>query len=116
MPVADAHELSEKLTNHSWCLCNGFLFNNHLFLNDAFSEDGAQEYAVYRILNDRRVDGIGDVLAIQTESITFSWIEDGEEAIKYINDATTPDHTTYGEETIRRIDLFTKHERCHHCA
>ncbi len=64
--VSDVAALAESLTEHSWTLCTAFRLIAApdavplLFLNDAFSEDGAQEYAVIR--NGRQV-----------ESITFSW-------------------------------------------
>ena len=47
-PVETPEELAEKLTEHSWCICTGFEIQGYLFLNDATSEDGAQEYAVVR--------------------------------------------------------------------
>jgi hypothetical protein len=46
--IATAEELADKLTNYSWCGCNGFRFNGLLLLNDSFSGDGAQEYAIVR--------------------------------------------------------------------
>lgn len=47
--VATLEELAPKLREHSWCLCSGFRYKDLLFLNDAFSPDGAQEYAVVRL-------------------------------------------------------------------
>ena len=58
--------MAETLTQHTWTLCTAFTLAVDpsapvlLFLNDSFSADGAQEYAVLR-------DGR------QIESITFSW-------------------------------------------
>ena len=63
--------LAENLTQHTWTLCTAFKLVTApdaeplLFLNDSFSENGAQEYAVIR-------DGR------QIESITFSWCSQGE--------------------------------------
>ncbi len=64
--VTDIASLAESLTQQTWTLCTAFklvvspdtppLF----FLNDSFSENSAQEYAVIR--GGRQV-----------ESITFSW-------------------------------------------
>lgn len=65
--VADETSLDDlvaKLTRNSWCLCNGFRIGGLLILNDAFSEDGAQEFAVIR-----ESDGA------QLESLTVSWME-----------------------------------------
>ena len=77
-------ELAPKLTNSSWCLCSGFLAEGLLLLNDAFSEDGAQEFAVFRCpftlaeleAEPRTLD--------QIESLTCSWMkEDGLRATLY---------------------------------
>lgn len=57
-------DLVAKLLRNSWCLCTGFRIGGLLLLNDAFSEDGAQEYAVIR-----ESDGA------QLESLTVSWME-----------------------------------------
>jgi len=54
-------ELADKLLNYGWTLCTGFEYGGYLFLNDATSEDGAQEYAVIK-------DGF------QIESWTCSWM------------------------------------------
>lgn len=56
-------EFSALLVRNSWCLCNGFRFRHLLLLNDSFSEDGAQEFAVF----DTRS---GD----QVDSLTVSWM------------------------------------------
>jgi hypothetical protein len=63
--VASAAELAEKLTQHSWCGCNGFRLGAFLYLNDAFSENGAQEFAVVRESDGAQVD-----------SVTFSWCKE----------------------------------------
>lgn len=59
--VETLDELARLLTEHTWTACTGFKHAGWLFLNDAFSGDGAQEYAVVR---DER----------QYESVTFSWM------------------------------------------
>ena len=59
-------ELTTKLTDGgTYCLCAGFRLANTrlLFLNDSFSEDGAQEYAVF-----------DELTGAQIESITASWM------------------------------------------
>ena len=63
--VQSVGELVENLTEHTWTLCTGFSLGEFLFLNDSFSEDGAQEYAMVR-------DGR------QIESLTFSWMSRAE--------------------------------------
>ena len=58
--IASAEELVAKISSCTWTLCTGFDLQGYLFLNDSFSEDSAQEYAV---IKDSR----------QVENITFSW-------------------------------------------
>lgn len=55
-------ELAYDLINHTWCSCNGFSIGDLVFLNDSFSADGAQEYAVFR--GNRQI-----------ESLTVSWMK-----------------------------------------
>jgi hypothetical protein len=59
--VDNLDELVEKLTDRTWTLCTCFDYQGLLLANDSFSEDGAQEYAVYK-------DGR------QIESLTVSWM------------------------------------------
>src|SRR6266446_7026540 len=59
--VIEAEELTEKLTQHTWTLCACFEYQKLLLANDSFSEDGAQEYAVYH--EGREI-----------ESLTVSWM------------------------------------------
>lgn len=60
--VASLLELAQKLAGGAtWCSCNGFTCNTLTLLNDSFSADGAQEYAVIR--NGRQI-----------ESLTCSWM------------------------------------------
>jgi hypothetical protein len=61
--IFEITDLAYKLTNITWTLCTGFEFQGYLFLNDSFSENGAQEYAVIKISE-----------MIQVESYTFSWM------------------------------------------
>lgn len=63
----DIDVLARELTEMTWCLCNGFKFKGVWFLNDAGSEDGAQEYAAI-------IKG-PDGFYYQVESITFSWVD-----------------------------------------
>jgi hypothetical protein len=59
--IGSLDELVEKLTDRTWTLCTCFAYQGLLLANDSFSEDGAQEYAVYK-------DGR------QIESLTVSWM------------------------------------------
>lgn len=80
-PVATAAELAQKLTQTTWCTCQGFRLNDWLFLNDSFGA-GAQEYAIVR-------DGY------QYESVTFSWMTEAQ-ALEWIEDwlarSSPPEH------------------------
>ena len=99
--VYTAVDLAEKLTDHTWTLCTGFRLGDLLFLNDSFSEDTAQEYAVIR---DNR----------QIETITFSWIKQ-ERALELIQWLT--DGITYGmEEELTPIIDRSSNNRCPLCA
>ncbi len=74
--VTNIASLSETLTQYTWTLCTAFKLVTApdaeplLFLNDSFSENGAQEYAVIR--SGREIN-----------SITFSWCSEAE-AYNYI--------------------------------
>lgn len=95
-------KLAHVLTQYSWCLCNAFQLDHLIFFNDAFSEDGAQEFAVFDVNTKRQI-----------ESLTVSWMT--EEKL---------------EETIKKMLLggygegweadFPHHPHpegsCHHCA
>ena len=59
--VSSMEELTEKLTQHIWTLCTCFEYRGLLLANDSFTEDSAQEYAVYKE-------------ARQVESLTVSWM------------------------------------------
>jgi len=61
--IETAVELAEQLTGaYAWTLCTGFELHGLLFLNDSFTEDSLQEYAVIRA-------------GRQVESVTFSWCD-----------------------------------------
>ncbi len=104
--VATPEELAHKLTHYTWCGCNGFRLSSPgqelLFLNDAFSADGAQEYAVVR---DKR----------QIESITFSWCSQAE-ALTFIQQLQA---RTLGDDygpCAPIIESPAVHGRCGLCA
>lgn len=59
--IENLDELVTKLIEQTWTLCTGFVHQGLLLLNDSFSENGAQEYAVYK--EDRQID-----------SLTVSWM------------------------------------------
>src|ERR1043166_2816880 len=59
--IASIEELVRQLTQYTCTLCTCFVYQGLLLANDSFSEDGAQEYAVYK-------EGR------QIESLTVSWM------------------------------------------
>lgn len=105
-PITDPAELAAKLTGTTWTLCTGFKHADHYFLNDSFSENGAQEYAIFRETANPKI-------LQQIESITFSWCstEEAEDFIKEIA-AGKYDHDNYGSiETIQ----IEQHKPCYLC-
>ena len=105
--VADASDvatLADKLTQYSWCLCNGFRLGGYLFLNDSLSEDGAAEFAIVR-----EADGT------QVESVTFGWMSpgDAEALIRRVLAGELSEE--YGRVPPSRWEPADEHDRCHHC-
>jgi hypothetical protein len=66
--IDDVDELVAKFSM-TWTRCTGFRIHGYLWLNDSFSEDGAQEYAVFKPV----WEGGEQVGWDQIESITVSW-------------------------------------------
>ncbi len=98
--IETKEELADKLVNYTWCGCNGWLYGDMAFLNDSFSSDGAQEYAVFRN-------------GVQIESITFSWCSVAE-AIRHIANL----EEGQGMDMGGTLPLIVPNEghRCHLCA
>ena len=98
--------LAEKLTQHSWCGCNGFRLRGYLFLNDSTSPDGAQEFAVVRESDMRQI-----------ESITFSWCNQ-DKAREYIERSIAGEFDDVMNSPVDRntIQSPEAHGRCCHCA
>jgi len=70
-PVATAQDLANKLTDMTWTCCTGFRHNRFLWLNDATSANGAQEYAVVWLADGQ--SDFGQLCGTQVESVTFGW-------------------------------------------
>ena len=116
--VDDPQELARMLTEHAWCLCTGFQIAGYLFLNDATSEDGAQEYAVvkritrggettYAPRSSRDVtagDAVDGYLYVSTD---FPWpadpIKEGRLPDSWVgpDDATLPNKVKYLPKRVR---------------
>jgi hypothetical protein len=60
--VLDIKTLANQLFHYTWTGCTGYRLDDYLLLNDSFSPDGAQEFAVCRI---------SDGKSIQVETITI---------------------------------------------
>lgn len=100
----DPAELAKKLTQYTWCGCNGFRLGDYLFLNDSTSPDGAQEYGV-----------IHEPTMQQVESITFSWCSE-ERGLKYIREVLAGECEPYTEPLDLTIQTPEVHDRCALCA
>jgi len=109
--VGSAEELARKLTQQGWTLCCGFEIGKYLFLNNAFSEDGAQEYAVVR-----KPVQPGEPY-LQVESITMSWASEAN-ALAYIQQALAGemDKNDFATPVEPRLETPEQHRRCHLCA
>jgi hypothetical protein len=98
-------EVAVKLTETTWCPCNGFKVQKLILLNDATSPDGAQEYAVFHESDPE----------LQIESLTVSWFESAERlaaTLQRLND----DPTTGVAMGHYRILTHARLETCRHCA
>ena len=85
--IESVEELAKAVTESVWTLCTGFELGGHLFLNDSFTEDSAQEYAVVK-------DGR------QVESITFGWC-DRDRAAQHIRDILAGQQVDMGSASPR---------------
>lgn len=107
--VLSAESLASKLSSHIWCCCTAFRIGCYYWLNDATSADGAQEYAVLRLVNGRTF--------VQIESITFSWC-DPETTLLFIRRSLAGefDSTDLCRLVRPYIETPAEHGRCQHCA
>ena len=109
-PADSAEDLARKLTEMTWTGCTAFSLGEYLWLNDATSPDGAQEYAVLKRL------GPHDTLH-QIESITFSWCS-YDRALAHIERTLRgdDDHNDFAREVSPILETPEEHGRCHLCA
>ena len=109
-PVGSAEELAEKITQHSWTLCTGFQIDGYLFLNDATSEDGAQEYAVVKCPANP-----GEPYR-QVESLTMSWCTQ-EKALESIRRTLAGEFDEAGcaASVEPKLETPAVHGHCHLC-
>jgi len=107
-PAESAEWLAERLTQYTYCGCNGFRLGEYLFVNDATCADGAQEYGVLRLAGDHYV---------QIESLTFSWMTETQ-ALDIIQRVLAGefDAEQYGLVDARQLESPQDHGRCPLCA
>jgi len=109
-PVDSADDLARNLTETTWTCCTASELGGYLWLNDATSADGGQEYAVLRKTgpNGR---------PLQVESITFSWC-DYATALEYIQRTLRgeDDANDFAREVSPVLRAPAEHGRCCHCA
>jgi hypothetical protein len=108
--AASAEDLARKLTEITWTCCTAFELGGYLWLNDATSPDGGQEYSVLKRF------GPGG-RPLQVESITFSWC-DHATALEYIQRTLRgeDDENSFAREVEPHLQKPAEHGRCHHCA
>ena len=108
--VRSAEELARKLTEITWTCCTAFELGGYLWLNDATSPDGGQEYAAVKKAgpNGR---------PLQVESITFSWC-DYPTALDYVQRTLRggDEGSDFAREVSPALQTPEEHGRCCHCA
>ena len=109
--VDTPEELAQQLADVTWVCCAGFEIGNYLFLNDATSGDGAQEYAVVK------KPSIEGEPYIQIESVTASWMT-AERLLEFIcrTLAGDNDEVEWKMPVTPSIETHVQHGRCHLCA
>ncbi len=111
--IATPEELAEKLSECTWCCCQGFAIADYLLLNDATCADGAQEYAVVK----RIPQGDGTFAYRQIESITASWMNE-ERIVEFLCRmlAGEIDDADWAFDVAPHLETAEQHGRCHFCA
>lgn len=107
--VESVEEFARKLTETTWCCCTGFRNGNYIWLNDSTSPDGAQEFAVVKILDSTRF--------VQLESITFGWC-DYERSLQLILATLNgqDDRNSWRKPVYPMLESELEHGRCPLCA
>lgn len=107
--VASADDLARRLADTTWTCCSAFELGGYLWLNDATSADGAQEFAVIK-----KAGPLGRPW--QVESITFSWC-DFDTALRYIQQTLRggDDNNDFAHEVSPILQSPSEHGCCCHC-
>jgi hypothetical protein len=102
--ISDIKTLANEMFHYTWSGCTGFHLGDYLFLNDSFSPDGAQEFAVYRISDDK---------FIQIESITIVNWSFSEKYLEEVLSKAMESRLNLGSYELRLEDAEL--HRCHLC-
>jgi hypothetical protein len=111
--VKSIQELANLLYKYvSLTKCSGFKLpapsgRTYYFLNDSFSEDGAQEYAVYETSRE-------DPNFAYVESVTISWMTKDEFIKWFQNFDSEEKHDVFSHDYLA-LDIEVPH-KCHLCA
>jgi hypothetical protein len=114
--LATLAEVANILDTHMLTLCSAFEVhaNNKVFyiVNDAFSEDGAQEYAVLWALHNA---GQCRYEVVQVESITASWVK-GRDRLEELFTEAARCERHYGDHFLITVAQPESHGQCPLCA
>lgn len=121
---ATIEQVAQSLRARTYTLCTGFRLSmgaepsagdghDYVILNDSFGEDGAQEYAVIRVLEHLGQDTYRGVM---TDSLTVSWIGNDERLAELLRRATAPGAPAYGAPFLLTMQRDAPYPHCAHCA
>jgi hypothetical protein len=104
-------DVAQVLTKPLWTLCSAADLGGYLFLNDAASEDGAQEYAVVK--KPTRPCGAH----VQVGSVAFDRLS-YDQALDFIRRVLSGEYDA--RDTARavdpRLETAAEHRCCRHCS
>ena len=111
--VESAAVLAEKLTSMTWCCCQAFTiagYTQYVWVNDATSPDGIQEYGLVKL---RQMKGYGT----QLDSVTFGWLNE-RRALELIEQSVNGefDQSDWACEVKLTLQTPEEHGTCIHCA
>lgn len=110
-PMGSPEDVAQVLTKPMWTLCSAVDLGGYLFLNDAASEDGAQEYAVVK--KPTRARGPH----VHVGSVAFDRLS-YDQALDFIRRVLSGQHDA--RNTARavdpRLETAAEHRCCRHCS
>jgi hypothetical protein len=99
--VSDVKTLANQLFHYTWTGCTGYQLGEYLFLNDSFSEDGKQEFAVLKI---------DDGELIQIETITISCTKLTERLLELALTIAMDSHLNMGAYNELKLEDISEHQ------